>query len=76
MSSQNANPAKAEVLKKIASLVDCLVNIKDENSEFLLTLEDGRVIDPKGWNDWEVCMHYRSRNEPALTLSGYSGRTA
>jgi hypothetical protein len=30
------------------------VNIKDETGEFLLTLEDGRVIDTKGWNDWEV----------------------
>ena len=54
MSAQNANPAKAALLKTISNLIDCLVNIKDENSEFLLTLEDGRVIDTKGWNDWEV----------------------
>lgn len=55
MSTQNANPAKAALLKTISSLIDCLVNIKDENSEFLLSLQDGRVIDTKGWNDWEVC---------------------
>ncbi|VDB85430.1 unnamed protein product [Peniophora sp. CBMAI 1063] len=53
MSAQNSNPAKAALLNTISSLIDCLVNIKDENSEFLLTLEDGRVIDTKGWNDWE-----------------------
>lgn len=54
MSAQNSNPAKGALLNTISSLIDCLVNIKDENSEFLLTLEDGRVIDTKGWNDWEV----------------------
>ena len=31
-----------------------MVNIEDETGEFLMTLEDGRVIDTKGWNDWEV----------------------
>ncbi|KAI0667467.1 glycoside hydrolase family 105 protein [Trametes maxima] len=44
---------KIALLKTIDSLVDCLVNIKDETGEFLMTLEDGRVIDTKGWNDWE-----------------------
>jgi len=34
-------------------LIDNLVNIKDESGEFLLRLDDGRVIDTKGWNDWE-----------------------
>ena len=34
-------------------LIDNLVNIKDETGEFLLRLDDGRVIDTKGWNDWE-----------------------
>ncbi|MGC3964545.1 MAG: glycoside hydrolase family 88 protein [Rhodocyclaceae bacterium] len=43
----------AEVHGYIGRLVDNLVNIKDETGEFLLTLEDGRVIDTKGWNDWE-----------------------
>ena len=30
-----------------------LVNIKDESGQFLLRLDDGRVIDTKGWNGWE-----------------------
>jgi Predicted unsaturated glucuronyl hydrolase involved in regulation of bacterial surface properties, and related proteins len=37
----------------IDKLIDNLVNITDETGEFLLKLEDGRVIDTKGWNDWE-----------------------
>ncbi|KIK65421.1 glycoside hydrolase family 105 protein [Collybiopsis luxurians FD-317 M1] len=53
MSARNANPLKVSVLNHIRNLIDCLVNIKDETGEFLLTLEDGRQIDTKGWNDWE-----------------------
>lgn len=45
---------KAKVQKHIHNLIDCLVNIKDETGQFLMPLEDGRVIDTKGWNDWEV----------------------
>ncbi|MCL0267941.1 glycoside hydrolase family 88 protein, partial [Klebsiella pneumoniae] len=30
-----------------------LVNIKDESGQFLLRLDDGRVIDTKGWAGWE-----------------------
>ncbi|HZU63161.1 MAG TPA: glycoside hydrolase family 88 protein [Novosphingobium sp.] len=44
---------RAQVLDAIARLTDNLVNIKDETGEFLLRLEDGRIIDTKGWNDWE-----------------------
>ncbi|EOO01945.1 putative glycosyl hydrolase family 88 protein [Phaeoacremonium minimum UCRPA7] len=39
--------------EKIKLLIDGLVNIKDQTGEFLLKLDDGRVIDTKGWNDWE-----------------------
>jgi unsaturated rhamnogalacturonyl hydrolase len=39
--------------EKINLLIDNLVNIKDETGHFLLKLADGRVIDTKGWNDWE-----------------------
>ncbi|KII95362.1 glycoside hydrolase family 105 protein [Plicaturopsis crispa FD-325 SS-3] len=53
MSAANINPQKVSLLKTIRSLINCLVNIKDETGEFLMTLEDGRVIDTKGWNDWE-----------------------
>ncbi|CAG9993056.1 unnamed protein product [Clonostachys byssicola] len=43
----------AEVHEKIQRLIDGMVNIKDTTGEFLIKLEDGRVIDAKGWNDWE-----------------------
>jgi unsaturated rhamnogalacturonyl hydrolase len=43
----------ASVHKAIQLLIDQLVNIKDTTGEFLLHLPDGRVIDTKGWNDWE-----------------------
>lgn len=41
------------VLEKINLLIDNLINIKDETGEFLLKLEDGRIIDTKGWSGWE-----------------------
>jgi unsaturated rhamnogalacturonyl hydrolase len=37
----------------IHRLTDNLVNITDETGEFLLRLDDGRVIDTKGWAGWE-----------------------
>ncbi|KAJ7276219.1 hypothetical protein B0H12DRAFT_1084196 [Mycena haematopus] len=37
-------------LKHTKNLINYLVNIKDETSGFLLTLEDGRGIHSKGWN--------------------------
>ncbi|QBZ65407.1 hypothetical protein PoMZ_12366 [Pyricularia oryzae] len=43
----------ADIHAKIRLLIDGMVNIKDTTGEFLLKLEDGRVIDTKGWNDWE-----------------------
>jgi unsaturated rhamnogalacturonyl hydrolase len=45
--------ASADVHKTIKLLIHNLVNIKDTTGEFLLALPDGRVIDTKGWNDWE-----------------------
>ena len=42
-----------DVKAKIALLISNLVDITDETGEFLLRLDDGRVIDTKGWNDWE-----------------------
>ncbi|KAL0949646.1 hypothetical protein HGRIS_009690 [Hohenbuehelia grisea] len=53
MSTTTTNPLKGELLGVIHKLIDCLVNINDDSGEFLLTLADGRVIDTKGWNDWE-----------------------
>lgn len=54
MSQRNVNPLKSQLLNQISALIKCLVNIEDTTGEYLLTLSDGRVIDTKGWNDWEV----------------------
>lgn len=43
----------SEIHQKIELLIHNLVNIKDETGRFLLKLDDGRIIDTKGWNDWE-----------------------
>lgn len=45
--------SRNEVIALIDRLTDNLINIKDETGEFLLRLEDGRVIDTKGWAGWE-----------------------
>jgi unsaturated rhamnogalacturonyl hydrolase len=37
----------------IRRLTDNLVGIADETGEYLLRLDDGRVIDTKGWAGWE-----------------------
>lgn len=37
----------------INRLINNLINIKDDTGHFLLKLPDGRIIDTKGWNDWE-----------------------
>ena len=42
-----------EVCALIDRLTDNLINIEDTTGEFLLRLEDGRVIDTKGWAGWE-----------------------
>ena len=44
---------RADVCALIERLTDNLVNIEDTTGEFLLRLEDGRVIDTKGWAGWE-----------------------
>jgi unsaturated rhamnogalacturonyl hydrolase len=43
----------ADIDRQIQLLIRNLVEIKDTSGEFLLKLDDGRVIDTKGWNDWE-----------------------
>ncbi|KAI1162932.1 glycoside hydrolase family 105 protein [Nemania serpens] len=53
MPSQAHGFKSSDVHDKIQLLIDGLVNIKDKSGEFLMTLADGRVIDTKGWNDWE-----------------------
>jgi unsaturated rhamnogalacturonyl hydrolase len=52
--AQKATGVKAQdVDRSIQSLINGMVNIKDETGEFLLKLEDGRIIDTKGWAGWE-----------------------
>ncbi len=41
------------ITEAIGKLMNNLVNIKDETGAFLLHLEDGRIIDTKGWAGWE-----------------------
>ena len=43
----------SKVNDSLQRLIHNLVNITDDSGEFLLKLDDGRVIDTKGWNDWE-----------------------
>ena len=53
MSALTHDIPRLEVDATIQLLIANLVNLKDETGEFLLRLDDGRVIDTKGWNDWE-----------------------
>ena len=45
--------SRDDVVELINRLTNNLVNIQDTTGEFLLRLEDGRVIDTKGWAGWE-----------------------
>ena len=47
---------RPQLVQLIEKLTDNLVAITDESGEFLLRLDDGRVIDTKGWAGWE-CTH-------------------
>ena len=64
----------SQVQDAIRRLIDNMVNIKDESGKFLLRLDDGRVIDTKGWNDWEwthgiglygIFKHWELSGDPA-----------
>ena len=46
-------PGTAHIHDVVQRLISNLVDLKDPSGEFLLRLDDGRVIDTKGWNDWE-----------------------
>lgn len=45
--------ARDELKALIQKVTHNLVNIHDKTGEFLLRLDDGRVIDTKGWAGWE-----------------------
>ena len=68
---------RRELLQLIHKLTQNLVNITDETGEFLLRLDDGRVIDTKGWAGWEWThgiglygmLHYYQQTGDQQTLS-------
>jgi unsaturated rhamnogalacturonyl hydrolase len=45
--------SRADLRQMVHRLTDNLVNITDESGQFLLRLDDGRLIDAKGWAGWE-----------------------
>jgi glycosyl hydrolase family 88 len=45
--------SRGAIQELVHRLTTNLVNITDETGEFLLRLDDGRVIDTKGWSGWE-----------------------
>ncbi|KAH7107947.1 glycoside hydrolase family 105 protein [Auriculariales sp. MPI-PUGE-AT-0066] len=53
MAERNPNPVKVQLLQTIHNVVEAMVNIKDTTGQFLMPIPDGRIIDTKGWNDWE-----------------------
>lgn len=44
---------RQEICTLVDRLTENLIGIEDTTGEFLLRLEDGRVIDTKGWAGWE-----------------------
>ncbi|KAH5726043.1 hypothetical protein HBI20_072690 [Parastagonospora nodorum] len=54
MSSLTINALKKQDITSAIELLSYnLVNINDTTGEFLLKLDDGRIIDTKGWDGWE-----------------------
>lgn len=62
-----------EVRRLIHQVADNLIHIEDKTGEFLLRLDDGRVIDTKGWAGWEwthgiglygIYKYYQQTNDP------------
>ncbi len=45
--------ARDDVVGLVTRLTDNLLAIKDETGEFLIPLEDGRIVDAKAWSGWE-----------------------
>ncbi|HEY0216656.1 MAG TPA: glycoside hydrolase family 88 protein [Cellulomonas sp.] len=45
--------SRTGIQELVHRLTDNLVHITDETGQFLLRLDDGRVIDTKGWDGWE-----------------------
>ncbi|GHJ89713.1 hypothetical protein NliqN6_6115 [Naganishia liquefaciens] len=66
----------------IRRMTDGLVNIVDKTGEFLLHLEDGTIIDTKGWGGWEwthgvalTGLYHHAALAPTKEASAYSIKT-
>lgn len=60
-----ANLKRDDVSSLVRFLIKAIVELKDETGDFLLRLDDGRVIDTKGWAGARV---HRCSLDPRLTL--------
>ncbi|KAI0788148.1 hypothetical protein C8Q74DRAFT_1195442 [Fomes fomentarius] len=70
MSFRNINKEKVATVKHKNNTITCLVNIKNETGEFLLPpLADGRLIDTKCWEEWEVSTLHRRITRTTLIAS-------
>lgn len=67
--------SRSQVEDLVRRLTDNLVHITDETGAFLLRLDDGRVIDTKGWSGWEwthgiglygIWQYYEQTADPAM----------
>ncbi|WP_346825766.1 glycoside hydrolase family 88/105 protein [Serratia inhibens] len=67
--------SREQLQRTLDDVVENLVNITDESGEFLLRLDDGRVIDTKGWAGWEwthgiglygIYQYYRQTGDAGL----------
>lgn len=68
-------PTSSHIRETIDRLLINLINIKDETGEFLLHLQDGRIIDTKSWHGWEwthgiglygIWKYYELTGDPSL----------
>ena len=62
--------ARDELKSLIQKVTHSLVNIHDKTGEFLLRLDDGRVIDTKGWAGWEWQRSFRMDALSVLSRAG------
>lgn len=79
---------REELHEVVHRLTANLVSITDETGEFLLRLDDGRVIDTKGWAGWEwthgvglygIWQYYAQTGDPqmrAIVDSWFAARLA
>ncbi|KAI5449366.1 hypothetical protein NCC49_004770 [Naganishia albida] len=80
MTNTTATPLTVDLAEQlIRRMTDGLVNIVDTTGEFLLHLEDGSIIDTKGWGGWEwthgvalTGLYHHAAVAPTAEASAYS----